>query len=96
MLLVHNIDCTTNISDHLLQEGVLENEDREEICAPGITIPESNRRLLAKFLWKGRNAYNIFLEALRNDKVYSEYANGTDNTPVTDQDLKIYQIGKLF
>lgn len=96
MLLVHNIECTTNISDHLLQEGVLENEDREEICAPGLTIHESNRRLLAKCLWKGKSAYDIFLEALRNDKVYSEYANGTDNTPVTDQDVEKYKIGKLF
>lgn len=94
MVLVHNIDCRTNISDHLLQEGVLDYEDREEICADGLTRHESNRRLLAKCLWKGKNAYHRFLEALRDDEVYAEYANSTDNTPVTAEDVEKYLIGK--
>ncbi|XP_052073291.1 uncharacterized protein LOC127711330 [Mytilus californianus] len=93
-LLVHDMDCTTDVVDHLLQSEVLEPEDREEICTLSLTRQESNRRLLAKLLYKDKNAYNLFLEALRYAS-YEQIVDDLENTEVTTHDKNLCHIGMI-
>ncbi|XP_052073290.1 uncharacterized protein LOC127711329 [Mytilus californianus] len=93
-VLVHDMDCTTDVVDHLLQSEVLEPEDREEICTLNLTKQESNRRLLAKLVCKDENVYNMFLGALRYAS-YEQIVDDLENTEVTTHDKELCQIGMV-
>ncbi|CAC5406431.1 unnamed protein product [Mytilus coruscus] len=93
--LVHNIVSTTDVTDYLIGEDILQHEDREEICASGLTTNESNRRLLDKLLYKDRNAYFKFMEALMHAD-FKLMVHEVSNTEVTIQDKIFCQIGKYF
>lgn len=93
-LLVEDMDCTTDVVDHLLQSEVLEPEDREEICTLNLTKHESNRRLLAKLVYKDKNAYNMFLEAIRHAS-YEHVLDALENTEVTTHDKELCHIGMM-
>lgn len=88
------MDCTTDVVDHLLQSEVLEPEDREEICTLNLTKHESNRRLLAKLVYKDKNAYNMFLEAIRHAS-HEHVLDALENTEVTTHDKELCHIGNL-
>ncbi|XP_076108937.1 uncharacterized protein LOC143076925 [Mytilus galloprovincialis] len=91
-LLVHNIVSTTAVTDYLIGEDIMQHEEREEVCASGLTTNESNRRLLDKLLYKDRQIYHQLLKALRHAE-YLEIANEVSNTEVTELDQKLYRIG---
>ncbi|CAG2235169.1 unnamed protein product [Mytilus edulis] len=94
-LLVNNIVSTTDVTDYLIGEDIMQHEEREEVCASGLTTNESNRRLLDKLLYKDRNGYYQLLKALRHAE-YLQIANEVSNTAVTELDQKLYRIGKQF
>lgn len=94
-MLVNNIVSTTDVTDYLIGEDIMQNEDREEVCASGLTTNESNRRLLDKLLYKDRNGYRQLLKALRHAE-YLQIANEVSNTALTELDQKLYRIGKQF
>ncbi|CAG2223287.1 NAB [Mytilus edulis] len=94
-LLVNNIVSTTDVTDYLIGEDIMQHEEREEVCASGLTTNESNRRLLDKLLYKDRQIYHQLLKALRHAE-YLEIANEVSNTEVTELDQKLYRIGKQF
>ncbi|VDI09526.1 Hypothetical predicted protein [Mytilus galloprovincialis] len=91
-LLVNNIVSTTDVTDYLIEEDIMQNEEREEVCASGHTTNESNRRLLDILLYKDRNGYHQLLKALRHAE-YLQIANEVSNTAVTELDQKLYRIG---
>ncbi|VDI69787.1 Hypothetical predicted protein [Mytilus galloprovincialis] len=91
-LLVNNIVSTTDVTDYLIGEDIMQNEEREEVCASGLTTNESNRRLLDKLLYKDRNGYHQLLKALRHAE-YLQIATEVSNTAVTELDQKLYRIG---
>ncbi|CAG2239851.1 unnamed protein product [Mytilus edulis] len=91
-LLVNNIVSTTDVTDYLIGEDIMQHEEREEVCASGLTTNESNRRLLDKLLYKDRNGYHQLLKALRHAE-YLQIANEVSNTAVTELDQKLYRIG---
>ncbi|CAG2212249.1 unnamed protein product [Mytilus edulis] len=91
-LLVNNIVSTTDVTDYLIGEDIMQHEEREEVCASGLTTNESNRRLLDKLLYKDRNGYHQLLKALRHAE-YLQIANKVSNTAVTELDQKLYRIG---
>ncbi|VDI42860.1 uncharacterized protein MGAL_10B023497 [Mytilus galloprovincialis] len=91
-LLVNNIVSTTDVIDYLIGEDIMQHEEREEVCASGLTTNESNRRLLDKLLYKDSNGYHQFLKALRHAE-YSQIATEVSNTAVTELDQKLYRIG---
>ncbi|XP_063395896.1 uncharacterized protein LOC134680683 [Mytilus trossulus] len=93
-VLLHNMDCTTDVVDHLLQSEVLEPEDREEICSINLTKHESNRRLLATLMHKDKNAYNMFLDALRHAS-HEHVVDDLENTEVTTHDNELCHIGMI-
>ncbi|CAG2214275.1 unnamed protein product [Mytilus edulis] len=78
-LLVNNIVSTTDVTDYLIGENIMQHEEREEICATGLTTNESNRRLLDKLLYKDGNGYHQLLSALRHAE-YLHIANEVSNT----------------
>lgn len=92
-LLVNNIVSTTDVTDYLIGEDIMQHEEREEVCASGLTTNESNRRLFDKLLYKDRNGYHQLLKALRHAE-YLQIANEVSNTAVTELDQKLYRIGK--
>ncbi|CAG2213951.1 ARMC9 [Mytilus edulis] len=91
-LLVNNIVSTTDVTDYLIEEDIMQHEEREEVCASGLTTNKSNRRLLDKLLYKDRNGYHQLLKALRHAE-YFQIANEVSNTAVTEFDQKLYRIG---
>ncbi|CAG2185971.1 unnamed protein product [Mytilus edulis] len=70
-LLVNNIISTTDVTDYLIEEDIMQHEEREEVCASGLTTNESNRRLLDKLLYKDRNGYHQLLKALRHAEYFT-------------------------
>ncbi|CAG2189103.1 unnamed protein product [Mytilus edulis] len=90
-LLVNNIVSTTDVTDYLVGEDIMQHEEKEEVCASGLTTNESNRRFLDKLLYKDRNGYHQLLKALRHAE-FLHIANEVSNTAVTELDQKMYRI----
>lgn len=90
-LLVNNIVSTTDVTDYLIENFIIQHEDREEICASGLTTNESNRRLIDTLLYK--NGYHHLLKALQHAE-YIQIAHEVSNTVVSKSDQKLYHIGK--
>lgn len=88
---MNNIVSTTDVTDYLIENFIIQHEDREEICASGLTTNESNRRLIDKLVYK--NGYHQLLKALQHAE-YIQIAHEVSNTVVSKSDQKLYHIGK--
>ncbi|CAG2233731.1 NAB [Mytilus edulis] len=91
IMLVHEIDCKTDITDHLYEKGVLNTEEKEEICNQSLTRQNSNRMLQNKLFSKGEDAFRHLIEALRHAQ-YDEIALGVENTQVSENEMQLCQI----
>ena len=67
----------------------------QEVCLPGLTHEESNRRLIAKLVYKLPMAFNRFVKILRKDDCYKEIVEDIDKTVVSSDDTRMLQIGNL-
>ncbi|VDI33403.1 Hypothetical predicted protein, partial [Mytilus galloprovincialis] len=93
LMFVNDMDCRTDILDHLYETGVLDTEEKEEVYNVSITRHESNILLLSKLVLKGEDAYGKFLEALRHGQYY-EMASDIEKTAVSEFEIQWCQIGK--
>ena len=84
----------TTITDQLVSSQVLNLGEMQEVCLPGLTHEESNRRLVAKLVYKPPKAFNSFLQSLRKDNCYDKIVEDIDKTVVTSNDMHMLQIGK--
>ncbi|CAG2228407.1 unnamed protein product [Mytilus edulis] len=91
-IFVHGVECKTDIADYLYQEGVLNDEEKEEICNSLLTQQESNRLLYHKLFRKGKDSYKHLLAALRHGQ-YEDVASKIEETEFSDQEIQLYQIG---
>lgn len=91
-MLVHEVDCKTDITDHLYEKGVLNTEEKEEICNNSLTRQNSNRMLQNKLFSKGEDAFRHLIDALRHAQ-YDEIALGVENTQVSENEMQLCQIG---
>ena len=93
--IVQKIYATTNIIAQLVQDEVLNLDEMQEVCLPGLTQEESNRRLIAKLVYKPPIAFKIFVQSLRRDNCYGQIVEDIDKTVVTSEDIDMLQIGNL-
>lgn len=93
--LVHEIDVDkTGILDKLSAKGVICIEDNAELKSAGTAPREKSRGILQNIIRKnGSSAYATFLDVLREDGCYQEYANKIEKTDVTQFDLELLYIG---
>lgn len=95
-ILVHNMDIVkTGILDKLFAKEVICHEDNEKIKSENLTSQEKNRLLLGKIVRKDISAaYFIFLDVLKEDVFYKEYAAKIEDTEVLQVDLELLCSGK--
>jgi hypothetical protein len=86
---------TTTITDQLVSSQALNLEEMQEVCVPGLTHEESNRRLIVKLVYKPPEAFHIFLQSLRKDDCYKEIVEDIDKTVISSDDIHMLQIGNL-
>ena len=94
--IVQNIYATTTITDQLVSSQVLNLDEMQEVCLPGLTHEESNRRLITKLVYKPPKAFNSFLQSLRKDNCYDKIVEDIDKTVVTSDDIHMLRIGNLY
>ena len=94
--IVQNIYATTTITDQLVSSQVLNLDEMQEVCLPGLTHAESNRRFIAKPVYKLPKAFNCFLQSLRKDNCYDKIVEDIDKTAVTSDDIHMLRIGNLY
>ncbi|XP_052073712.1 uncharacterized protein LOC127711644 [Mytilus californianus] len=92
MMFVHDVYSKTDIADYLYETGVLNTEEKEEICSSSITRHESNRILYAKLFRKGEDAYKHLLKALRHGQ-YEDITSNIENTQVSEHEIQLCQLG---
>ncbi|XP_052084041.1 uncharacterized protein LOC127721329 [Mytilus californianus] len=92
--IVHEIDIDkTGILDKL--QDVLSEEDYAEMTSINISPQDKNRGILGKIIKNNTSsASKIFLEVLKEDSCYNEYATRIEETDVTQFDLELLSIGK--
>ncbi|XP_052084022.1 uncharacterized protein LOC127721325 isoform X2 [Mytilus californianus] len=84
----------TGILDKLFARDVIDREVNEKLSSEKMTSYEKNRRLLGTIVRKDiSSAFPIFLEVLREDSCYKDYANKIEETHVTEKDLELLSIG---
>lgn len=91
-MFVNDVDCKTDILDHLYGTGVLDTEEKEEVGCLSHTRHESNRILLNKLVRKGEDAYKHLVEALGHGQ-YNDVAFEMENNQVSELDIQLCQIG---
>lgn len=94
MTFVHGADCRTDIADRLYAADILNTEEKDEVCNISISLQERNRTLIKKLLRRSGKACKLFFEALK-DAEYYELAIQMETTPISQQDIRLCQIGKL-
>ncbi|XP_063437940.1 uncharacterized protein LOC134718983 [Mytilus trossulus] len=94
-IIVHEISIDkTGILDKLFTKDVIDREIHEKLSSVNMTSHEKNRRLLGKLIRKDiSSAFPIFLEVLREDSCYKDYAEKIEETHVTQNDLELLNIG---
>ncbi|CAG2198749.1 unnamed protein product [Mytilus edulis] len=94
--IVHNIDIDkTEILDNL--KDVLSCEANAEIRSRNISKQQKNREILGQIIRKNNSSANkMFLEVLKEDRCYKEYATKIEETDVTQFDLELLYIGMLI
>ncbi|CAG2201967.1 NAB [Mytilus edulis] len=92
LMFVNDVDCKTDILDHLYEKGVLDTEEKEEVYNFSITRHESNRILLSKLVRKGEDAYGKLLESLRRGP-YNDVVSDIEKTAVSELEIQWCQIG---
>ncbi|CAC5406323.1 unnamed protein product [Mytilus coruscus] len=92
IMFVQDVDCKTDIADYLYEKGVLNSEEKEEICNHSLTRQDSNRMLQNKLFRKGEDAYKHLIEALRHGQ-YDELASDVERTQVSEHEIQFCQIG---
>lgn len=95
LMFVNDVDCKTDILDHLYEKGVLDTEENEEIYNCSITRHDGNRLLLNKLFRKGKDAFEQLLEALR-DGEYNDVVTDIEKTEVSEHEIQLCQIGNLL
>ena len=78
------------IVDHLISRDVLTIADSQMINAFPAQI-QKNRKLIDILLHRNENGFLEFLNALREDSVYTELADKIENTTVASRDISTYQ-----
>ncbi|XP_071139683.1 uncharacterized protein [Mytilus edulis] len=93
--IVHEINIDkTRILDKLFAKDVIDREINEKLSSEKMTSQEKNRRLLGTLVRKDiSSAFPIFLEVLREDSCYKDYADKIEETHVTQNDLELLSIG---
>ncbi|CAC5416924.1 unnamed protein product [Mytilus coruscus] len=90
-MFVNDVDCKTDILDHLYETGVLDTEEKEEVYNFSITRHESNRILLSKVVRKSEDAYGKLLESLRCGP-YNDVVSDIEKTAVSELEIQWCQI----
>ncbi|CAG2206140.1 unnamed protein product [Mytilus edulis] len=87
----------TKVTDKSLTlQHVQHKEDITELKSAGITPREKSRGLLQNIINRNASsAYATFLDVLREDICYQEYATKIEETDVTQFDLDLLHIGRL-
>lgn len=95
--LVNEIDFDKNgMVEKLSARGVISMEDCTTLKSEKNTQKEKNREILENIIRKNiSSASTIFLEILKEDSCYSEYATRIGETDVTQRDLELLYIGML-
>ncbi|VDI28090.1 Hypothetical predicted protein, partial [Mytilus galloprovincialis] len=93
--IVHEINIDkTGILDKLFTQDVIDREVHEKLSSVKMVPQEQNRRLLGTLVRKDiSSAFPIFLEVLREDSCYKDYAEKIEETHVTQNDLELLSIG---
>ncbi|CAG2198304.1 unnamed protein product [Mytilus edulis] len=93
-IIVHEISIDkTGILDKLFTKDVIDREIHEKLSSVNMTSHEKNRRLLGILVRKDiSSAFPIFLEVLREDSCYKDYADKIEETHVTQNDLELLSI----
>ncbi|CAC5360487.1 unnamed protein product [Mytilus coruscus] len=92
--IVHEINIDkTGILDKLFARDVIDREINEKLSSEKMTSHEKNRKLLGTIVRKDiSSTFPIFLEVLREDSCYKDYADKIEETHVTQNDLELLSI----
>ena len=80
----------TRILDHLIEQEVLSPDDGESINNCPTRIMQ-NRMLVTFLIQSEEECYRKFLEALRDDEVYKELADGIENTNIKEDEVIMFR-----
>ncbi|XP_076080667.1 uncharacterized protein LOC143051655 [Mytilus galloprovincialis] len=94
--IVHKIDIEKTGILYKLHD-VLSEEENTEMTPMDVSVEDRNRGILGKIIGHNTSsAYKIFLEVLKEDSCYNEYATRIEETDVTQLDLQLLTIGKQW
>lgn len=96
--IVHEIDIDKPGSlENLFSKELISQQDNTVVTSENTSQQEKIRRLLEEIIRKNASSsYTAFLEFLKEDICYMEYATKIEETDISDFDLELLCIGELF